>query len=297
MEQSESDIPYVKVEFGCSIEEKLESLQLIYSEDQGNSWYQSKMLEKNGKYSVVVNLIPDKDITFLFKAINPKKEIFIENNHDQYYVLKINPEKSENIPLSIISNDISPKFIPPSQKNAIDSSKTVKLPSEFQPQFNPFLTLKTKPNIRSSLQSYRSGKKFPSSDSSISENTPATPSDQTISISSNNMQKDQESSSPKEISKNFNGLDISGKIQDNNPINLRPIIAYNPFPADYGDIEIKHHGISTFSNLVDASLNEPNQKKHSFIKRNLTETSQICAICHSKIKSTWKICPVCGNKK
>jgi len=287
MEQSESDIPYVKVEFGCSIEEKLESLQLIYSEDQGNSWYQSKMLEKNGKYSVVVNLIPDKDIAFLFKAINPKKEIFIENNHDQYYVLKINPEKSENIPLSIISNDISPKFIPPSQKNAIDSSKTVKLPSEFQPQFNPFLTLKTKPNIRSSLQS----------DSSLNEITPASPSDQTISISSNNMQKDQEPIFPKEISKNFNGSDISGKIQDNTSINLRPIIAYNPFPADYGDIEIKHHGISTFSNLVDASLNEPNQKKHSLIKRNLTETSQICAICHSKVKSTWKICPVCGNKK
>ena len=287
MEQSESDIPYVKVEFGCSIEEKLESLQLIYSEDQGNSWYQSKMLEKNGKYSVVVNLIPDKDIAFLFKAINPKKEIFIENNHDQYYVLKIKPEKSKNIPLPIIFNDISPKFIPPSQKNAIGSSKTVKLPSEFQPQFNPFLTLKTKPNIRSSLQS----------DSSLNEITPASPSDQTISISSNNMQKDQEPIFPKEISKNFNGSDISGKIQDNTSINLRPIIAYNPFPADYGDIEIKHHGISTFSNLVDASLNEPNQKKHSLIKRNLTETSQICAICHSKVKSTWKICPVCGNKK
>ena len=78
---------------------------------------------------------------------------------------------------------------------------------------------------------------------------------------------------------------------------MRPIIPYNPFPADYGDIQIESDLLSSFSELIDERIDTVPKKEKSFINHPKFQNSIICNNCNSKLNSKWYACPICGEKQ
>lgn len=80
------------------------------------------------------------------------------------------------------------------------------------------------------------------------------------------------------------------------PENQLPIVVYNPFPADYGDIDYQSLAINSFSDLIESPIKISPAKKKSFIIRSNNQQPIKCQNCKAVLNDKWKICPICGGK-
>ena len=77
---------------------------------------------------------------------------------------------------------------------------------------------------------------------------------------------------------------------------LRPIIPYNPFSPEDGDIGETLNTFQSFSKIIGAKKTNPPVKRRSFIKRAQIINKKRCSNCKANLKANWRICPICGTK-
>ena len=77
---------------------------------------------------------------------------------------------------------------------------------------------------------------------------------------------------------------------------LRPIIPYNPFSPEDGDIGETLNTFQSFSKIIGAKKTNPPVKRRSFIKRAQIINKKRCSKCKANLKANWRICPICGTK-
>ena len=77
---------------------------------------------------------------------------------------------------------------------------------------------------------------------------------------------------------------------------LRPIIPYNPFSPEDGDIGETLNTFQSFSKIIGAKKTNPPVKRRSFIKRAQIINKKRCSKCKASLKANWRICPICGTK-
>jgi len=77
---------------------------------------------------------------------------------------------------------------------------------------------------------------------------------------------------------------------------LRPIIPYNPFSPEDGDIGETLNTFQSFSKIIGAKKTNPPVKRRSFIKRAQIINKKRCSKCKANLKVDWRICPICGTK-
>ena len=78
---------------------------------------------------------------------------------------------------------------------------------------------------------------------------------------------------------------------------IRPIIPYNPFSADFGDIKSSQSALLSFSQIIDGRMTSPPMKKNSYIKNvQVINATKKCIECKANLNRKWKVCPICGNK-
>ena len=77
---------------------------------------------------------------------------------------------------------------------------------------------------------------------------------------------------------------------------LRPIIPYNPFSPEDGDIGETINTFQSFSKIIGAKKTNPPVKRRSFIKRAQIINKKRCSKCKANLKANWGICPICGAK-
>ena len=77
---------------------------------------------------------------------------------------------------------------------------------------------------------------------------------------------------------------------------LRPIIPYNPFSPEDGDIGEKPNTFQSFSKIIGAKKTNPPVKRRSFIKKAQIINKKRCSNCKANLQANWRICPICGLK-
>ncbi len=77
---------------------------------------------------------------------------------------------------------------------------------------------------------------------------------------------------------------------------LRPIIPYNPFSPEDGDIGETLNTFQSFSKIIGAKKTNPPVKRKSFIKRAQIINKKRCSNCKANLQASWRICPICGTK-
>jgi len=77
---------------------------------------------------------------------------------------------------------------------------------------------------------------------------------------------------------------------------IRPIIPYNPFSPQDGDIGESLNTLHSFSKIIGAKKTNPPVKRRSFIKRAQIINKKRCSKCKANLKANWRICPICGTK-
>ena len=258
----------VAIEINCAIEGDLLELFLVFSVDE-ISWYQVPMHKTPNNYTISIpNISVGAKILYLFKAIGPNGEEFVENNNGQFYSqiagsdLIDHTDQTNELMEEVV--DSRQRIAPSEQLPAIQLKSEKKdlshsLPPEFSTQpfpVNPFL---------------QDSEQAPFEESTFASNSRGG------GINDSETQK----------------ISVSNK---GSRLYIRPIIAYNPFPADYGDIQATSSPIQSFSNIIGAQLTTLPEKKRSFIKRPEVLEHQPCSHCQAILSSKWKICPICGNK-
>ena len=84
--------------------------------------------------------------------------------------------------------------------------------------------------------------------------------------------------------------------QSGNPDLARPIIPYNPYTIEDGEVTRQVAVLQSFSQIIGAKATKAPQKKQSFIKRPQVENQKRCGRCNANLNQKWRVCIVCGNK-
>lgn len=287
----------VSVEISCSIEGNLDKIYLIFSIDNGHSWYRAKMNKNANNYTVVLpNITRGVKILYLFKAIGLNGEEYIENNNGRYYSqiagkgyvqskpttpdtekqleTQVTAPKPIEQKKPILKKPEIPK-IPETKVSNQKNQPQQAMPPEFSQDrnVNPFLTDSQKTQQITPKKIYSNKK-------------PEISSDQTIKLDST------EKTTP--LVKKVEKQDKKPPTKKNNGI---PITAYNPFPVDYGDVQIQAIAINSFSKIIDEKLDLPPTKNDRGNQKPIFLNSKSCTKCDALLDKLWKICPICGTRK
>ncbi|UYP46337.1 hypothetical protein NEF87_002622 [Candidatus Lokiarchaeum ossiferum] len=275
-QQSEIDSK-ISVEIKCNIEGDLSNLFLIFSTDNAHSWYSVKMNNLGHSYSITLPNVPfGNKILYLFKIVGSDGKEYIDDNNGQYY-FEIAGQKEvlyeESIPNKNENSD------------AKISASNNKLTAEESIIENVVQDLivgeETMILERSSVDKQEFNRSASSHNIKSSENEIIENDANTHKISHINQPIEEEGT---------NSQIDSSKV-------IRPIIPYNPFSADYGDLESSQNALLSFSQIIDGRMTSPPKKKNSYLKNvQVLETNKKCAICKANMNNNWKICPICGSK-
>lgn len=272
----------ISVKFSCNIQGDLKSLYLIFSINNGTSWYRVKMKNVNDKYAVLVpNIEVGTRILYVFKAIAPNGQEILDNNNGKFYsqiagnkssILKPqkSTESSPNLSSSVQSDQVEnetsqEKEKPISKEPKKNISNNSNLPPEFMHKNNPFLS--------DSVSS------FPEPNNSQKASS-----------------KQNSSTSPEELHgtvENQSSSSISSKTSINSD-KFAPIIPLNPFPADYGDIEVKSDPLTLFSEIIDDQISNTNSSMAPLTSSEV-ENNKKCSNCGANLNVKWNRCPFCGR--
>ena len=99
-----------------------------------------------------------------------------------------------------------------------------------------------------------------------------------------------------EISEKSSDLQQTNLIDSEEKEILRPIIPYNPFSPEDGDIGEALNTFQSFSKIIGAKKTNPPVKRKSFIKRAQIINKKRCSNCKANLQTNWRICPICGMK-
>ena len=135
----------VAIEINCAIEGDLLELFLVFSVDEGKSWYQAPMSKTPNTYSISIpNIDVGAKILYLFKAIGPNGEEFVENNNGQFFSQIAGSDLIDQIvePVEEVIDSrerISPsKQLPAIQLKPEKDHSSPSLPPEFSSPFCPW---------------------------------------------------------------------------------------------------------------------------------------------------------------
>ncbi len=268
----------ISVEIKCNIEGDLSSLFLIFSTDNAHSWYSVKMKNQESGYSITLPNVPfGNKILYLFKIIGSNGEEFVEDNNGQYFFEIAGQKIVENEKLDQkqeISTSSKNSFISPN-KITLEESIIENVVNDLIENNETIFIEKPRNNLEKPIE------KIDSKTVLISQN------DTGISAETNELNSQIEI--PDE--------NVDGNSSLGSQANIRPIIPYNPFSADYGDIESSQSALLSFSQIIDGRMTSPPQKRNSYIKKvQVVNISRSCMKCKANLNSKWKICPICGSK-
>ena len=99
-----------------------------------------------------------------------------------------------------------------------------------------------------------------------------------------------------EDSKNNDFSQQTNIIEEEKKEIIRPIIPYNPFSPEDGDIGETLNTFQSFSKIIGAKKTDPPVKRKSFIKRAQIINKKRCSKCKANLQANWRICPICGTK-
>ena len=319
--------PKLPVEIKADVDGDFAHLYLVFSIDNGTHWYEVEMQHKPPHYSINLPHQPQGlKILYMFKAIGMNNEEFLENNQGQFFTYLVGSETPKS-PKSTQS-PLNPKD---ESSNPIDVSKTEnfqkpaeyeKLDMIYEQDTEPTAEVNTKEAIESKLQleteleseadlnlestdkilpSIELTNKPQEEPNPISINSSPSPNFQSPFVKSNSPLREVNhlDSPTKDVQKNEDQTIKTKSIEQTVPKKeniARPIIPYNPFTIDDGNIGQNTNAIQSFSKLIGArSIEQPNKQK-SFINRPQIANSKNCVSCKAILNLTWKVCPICGNK-
>jgi hypothetical protein len=329
---SPSSTQKVPVEIQCDIDDQLAGLYLIFSIDNGNSWFEVTMEQQGTLYSISIPNVPaGVKVLYLFKAIGLGGEEFVENNGGQYFSkiagqveatgYSVSSSNSAYLDSDMVdsaenrieqptpSENFSNSLPTPKVNSNIPSSESIPIPSNTQgsgaiadPQDQSATAMVSFPDNKSSSEYDENQKsteslppEFYDKLNPFQDPQPATNNNQgQVPYQEQNLSSD----STQMVTSNAK-LPISTQEEKKPKPNSdfsRPIIPYNPFPVDYGELQNSADGIQSFSQIISAKLTTPPSKKRSFIKRPNMLNSKVCTTCKANINLKWKICAICGSK-
>ncbi len=238
----------------------LKEISLIYSLDQGFSWYSLPMQRTTSYFSVVLlNLRVKMEVFFMFQIITLTDNLIVDNNSGQYYRIVVSPVNQFQ-PIGLSRGLYSASV---NQKELISPTN---LPPEFNVNQNPFLA---SINNRSIPTLENSSPTLVLNGLSPLINQPDIDTNKTQALS---------------ISSAIPMKKITGN--ESQARDLNPIVPYNPFEANINYIDYSSNPIFTFS--------------PSFTNKNSNHNSKVdlktCNNCQTLLNSRFKICPSCGNK-
>ena len=305
----------VPVEIKVNIEGgDLTELFLVFSIDNGQSWYEVDMKQDGAFYSVTVpNISVGTYILYALKAIGLNGDEFLEDNNGQYFIQMAEPisnalvatpssevqtqprPSNANTPLStptVPSSEVPPASSPDGQGQMSWSNVPAQKPEGQQtPQSEPL-----SPANKSPFPSPNAPQQTESSIASAQGDA----STKVVSYPSPN---GNSNTSP--MPSHSNQGEVSTPTGSNQPVpqktpsasgSVRPIIPYNPFPPDLGDIDKPLNALQSFSKIIGAKLTTQPSKKRSFIKRPQMQDTKQCSACKAHLAKKWKICAICGEK-
>lgn len=249
----------ISVEIKCNIEGDLSNLFLIFSTDNAHSWYSVKMKNLGKLYSITLPNVPfGNKILYLFKIISFDGKEYIEDNDGKYY------------------------FEIAGQKEVIGDDKSTHLQ-----------------NINSEEDLSKVVEKI-TIEEAIIENVVNNliSGDETTIVHSPILNQQNINTEKKSINTDQNRIEtLENTLSLESSSKVRPIIPYNPFSADYGDLESSKNALLSFSQIIDGRLTSPPKKKNSYLKNiQVLETNKKCDVCKANLSNKWKICPICGSK-
>lgn len=264
--KKKSEKDKITLKISCGIEHNVDNLSIIFSINNGRSWFLIEMIKNQENFEIIIPSVPiEIDFIYLLKAKSKNKEYFIEKNKNILFKERIIKEEiKENI-------DIEKSEL----KNIEDNSSNSNLPPEFLQNVNPFLNRKESPN-ENNIKKEEGG---------------ALPHD--ISLV-DHFKKNHDEMDESEIE--TRRIDSSSKTPQPPELDILPIIAYNPYSENDGNIQIRNDPHTLFSEIIDEQVS--NNSQHSSLKLSNSKLIDIvpCRKCASKIQSKWLICPFCGQK-
>ncbi len=266
----DSDTPkVVSIKISCNIQDDIKELFLIFKKEDEKSWYKVKMSNADKSYSVILpNIKEGLKIIYLFKAITNEGREILENNNGKLYTQIASKPTQKSKP----EKEIGP-ILTESKQNTNSLKEEQTLPPDFASKISPFL----KPT-----QELKTARKNAIKRSQKEPNQP------------NHSKKEIRSQNSVEDSANTNIISTS-PISGSSQHYYKPIIAYNPFPADLGEIKIQSDRFSIFSENVEMIVSGHNDSTNDKKSRQPSVIT-LCKQCGMKMDPDWLICPVCGLK-
>jgi len=318
--------PKLPVEIKADVDGDFAHLYLVFSIDNGTHWYEVEMQHKPPHYSINLPHQPQGlKILYMFKAIGLNKEEFLENNQGQFftYLVGSDTSKSQDSAQSPFISEEEPSSHSDLSKSAVSlsSTKIEKPDIIYEQDTEPIVELnhqkepisKSEPesefesesdlNLESTdkiLPSIELSEKFTEGHTTTSNSTTG-PNFQSPFVKSTSPLKEVSNHDVKtKVVQNIDDQTIKTKPPEQTiPIKediARPIIPYNPFTIEDGNIGQNTSAIQSFSKLIGArSIEQPNKQK-SFINRPQIANSKNCISCKAILNLNWKVCPICGNK-
>jgi hypothetical protein len=257
----------------------------------------------------------------MFKAIDPNGEEFVENNQGHYYTYIVGEEpvgEENKKSIEQIEEEEKCDYDEDTDSNvsALSTPSNSSTSSVSATTSAPIKSLSDDGASEDTLsQSDSSSSTFPVPDEEEDPWQSEQDSDSSLNFDSGTPDQKQfikelDSHKPDQTEKlDFNTLlrmksktnavpaaPSANLISEDNPELVRPIVAYNPFTIEDGNIGQITKPIESFSKIIGFRVVDPPSKKQSFVKHPEPENAKTCTQCKGILNLAWKICPICGSK-
>jgi uncharacterized membrane protein YkoI len=310
-------VDHIPMEIKCNIEGDLEQIILVFSNDNGVTWYEIEMQKNGNVYSLTIPSVKiGSKVLYVFKGYGPNGEEFMEDNQGQFYSqVAIPPEPIKGVDSSFQSSLTSETLNSPLTTSSPESDI-----SDESSQFNQQESIESDLNTATDSVLPDNNSIIPQKIENDSDNSEPT---QKIQESRNNV-IDQESATakivpkqklraletpvvhfadpynhfaqetPKEVVQPKTECVVDESVSDHQ--SDRVITAFNPYSLEDGQIGAPPTVAETFSRIMGAKRTNSPEKKQSFVNKPENQDAKVCGGCKANLNLTWKICPVCGAK-
>ena len=298
-----SNFDHIPMEIKCNIEGDLQQIILVFSNDNGKSWYEIEMQKDGNIYSLTIPSVKiGSKVLYVFKGLGINGEEFMEDNQGQFYsqiakspeilkpsTLPLESETEDQIEIPSESPDLENNEI--IEENQIDDNSpgdTVQI-SEEQPKVAKENQMATQ-------------------DSSIKPKEIEAPDQPTEKIGKNLSPKSLQSpvvqfANPynhftQEKTQEISSVTKENIVEESSTENNsgRVITAFNPYSLEDGQIGAPPTVAETFSKIMGARRTNTPEKKQSFVNKPENQDVKVCNGCKANLNLAWKVCPVCGVK-
>lgn len=298
-----SNSDHVPMEIKCNIDGDLQQIILVFSNDNGKSWYEIEMQKYGNIYSLTIPSVKiGSKVLYVFKGFGPNGEEFMEDNQGQFYSqIAKGPEilKSLTSPAESETEDHIelPSETPDLENNEIVEEDLIEEKSpKVSVQITEEQTIAAEKNQIATQDSPIKPKEIDTPDQPTEKIEKIIPpkslQSPVVQFANpyNHFSQEKIQEIPNDTKENI----VEESSTESN--SGRVITAFNPYSLEDGQIGAPPTVAETFSKIMGARRTNTPEKKQSFVNKPENQDVKVCTGCKANLNLAWKICPVCGVK-